>query len=719
MKPIILAAFSLFLSHLAGAQALHGIVTDDRGHGISGATVVAQASYQATSTDSAGRFTLAAVPLKDSIVLLVSALGFEGNRVRLTSDSLKNEIRIILRTKNSELKEVIISAGTFEASDGKRITILKPFDLATVPASPPDEFKAIGELPGTTKVGESEGLFVRGGDASETRAVIDGMIVQDPFFSSVPGIAQNSRFSAFLFKGTAFSTGGYSAQYGGALSSVLELNTQDLAQASSESIVLSTVGITANVTQTWDHTSLIVNAKYVDLRPSFAFNKQNYTYTSAPQNEGGDLIFRNLDKSGGLFKFYGSYGQTSVNLQIPYLSSNPGDAFYDLHNQNIYTNSTYKLTLGSWVMNAGASFSHNDDHIVFDTSNVVKKNSRLQGRLVFSHYIGVRSKFIVGAEGQDAAFSNNLNLSHYSLNEGLFSSFAETEFYIGNKIAARAGVRDEFSNTIDRANIAPRVSVAYVIDSHNQFSFAYGNFYQLPQETYLYTNKTLSFEEATHYILDYQYTRNGRTFRVECYYKNYGQLVKEPDSTAFESFNIDRIPPSNTTSTGYGFARGIDVFWYDKKTFTNFNYWIAYSYLDTRRLFENYPVEAMPTFAAKHNVSVVMKYNVPSTSLNLGLTYNYTSGRPYYDPLHPFLSDRTPPVNNLIFAGNYSWFVKSNLIAIFIYTDNVLGIHNIYNYYYSPDGSQRYTLTPPAYRSIYAGISLTLAKRRTIMGINF
>jgi hypothetical protein len=127
----------------------------------------------------------------------------------------------------------------------------------------------------------------------------------------------------------------------------------------------------------------------------------------------------------------------------------------------------------------------------------------------------------------------------------------------------------------------------------------------------------------------------------------------------------------------------------------------------------------MPVFAARHNVSIVVKCTVPKTTLNFGFTYNYTSGRPYYNPLHAFLSDRTPAVNNLIFSGNYSWFRKNNLFAIFIYADNILGIKNIYNYYYSADGQQFYTLRPPAYRSIYAGINITLAKQRSIMGIRF
>ena len=53
------------------------------------------------------------------------------------------------------------------------------------------------------------------------------------FYSSVPNVAQRGRFSPFIFKGTVFSAGGYSALYGQALSSALILESIDLPEQSS------------------------------------------------------------------------------------------------------------------------------------------------------------------------------------------------------------------------------------------------------------------------------------------------------------------------------------------------------------------------------------------------------------------------------------------------------------------------------------------------------
>ena len=54
------------------------------------------------------------------------------------------------------------------------------------------------------------------------------------------------------------------------------------------------------------------------------------------------------------------------------------------------------------------------------------------------------------------------------------------------------------------------------------------------------------------------------------------------------------------TNNGFGDAKGFEFFWRDKKTIKNLDYWISYSYLDTKRDFLNFPYAIQPNFAAKH-----------------------------------------------------------------------------------------------------------------------
>src|SRR6185295_7917999 len=107
------------------------------------------------------------------------------------------------------------------------------------------------------------------GDASEAKTIIDGVVVADPYFSSVPDVPQRGRFSPFLFKGTNFSTGGYSAQYGQAMSSALILESQDLADKTTTGINLMSVGGGLSHNHRWKNTSVGVFGNYINVRPYF------------------------------------------------------------------------------------------------------------------------------------------------------------------------------------------------------------------------------------------------------------------------------------------------------------------------------------------------------------------------------------------------------------------------------------------------------------------
>ena len=128
-------------------------------------------------------------------------------------------------------------------------------------------------MPGTTTVAEDGRLFVRGGDANETQIFIDGIRVFTPYSPTTNNTPTRGRYSPFLFDGITFSTGGYSAEFGQALSSVLLLNTIDEPDQEKTDIGIMSLGATLGNTQKWDKSSLSVNASYINLAPYNAIFK--------------------------------------------------------------------------------------------------------------------------------------------------------------------------------------------------------------------------------------------------------------------------------------------------------------------------------------------------------------------------------------------------------------------------------------------------------------
>ncbi|HPH47764.1 MAG TPA: TonB-dependent receptor, partial [Chryseolinea sp.] len=236
--------------------------------------------------------------------------------------------------------------------------------------------------------------------------------------------------------------------------------------------------------------------------------------------------------------------------------------------------------------------------------------------------------------------------------------------------------------------------------------FAYGKFRQTAKNELVRVNNQLDPEKAEHFILNYQLINDKRTFRVETYYKKYSRLVKYVQGDA----NV-------LDNDGDGFAKGFELFWRDNGTIRNTDYWISYSYLDTKRNYLNYPYEAVPTFASAHNLSLVAKYFILPIKSQLGATYSITSGRPYNDPnSDQFNGGKTPTYADLSF--NWSYLPKPSLIIYFSCT-NILGRDNIFGYNYSltPDSNGVYAsraVRQPAPRFLFLGIFITLSKDKSM-----
>jgi hypothetical protein len=306
------------------------------------------------------------------------------------------------------------------------------------------------------------------------------------------------------------------------------------------------------------------------------------------------------------------------------------------------------------------------------------------------------------------------------LKEHVKSFFAETDIYLTNSIAAKVGTRLEHSNYLDKFNIAPRVSLAYKLGTGGQASLAYGIFYQNPETRYLPSPNTLDFSRATHYIAQYQKTTALRVFRAEIFYKKYDELVK----TGFAN-GRDGIAINNN---GYGDAKGVEFFWRDKKSIKDLDYWISYSYLDTKRDFLNFPFAITPNFAARHTANVVVKKFVLPWKTGFNAAYNYASSRPYYnigwDGSQYEFTDmgKVPDYHNVSFSLNYIPTIgkqDAKSFAVYVLSvSNILNLKQTYGYQYSSNGARKEAIVPPSRMFIFIGAFFSFGIDRTEDAIN-
>lgn len=746
MKHLLFSCFLFFMASAMQAQSIvAGMVTDNKGNAIRGANITLKDTYDGATTDSLGKFSFTTTE-KGEFILVISAVGYKGIEQAITLDNNKLDLSISLKEEINEMKAVVITAGSFEASDRKRAgVVLNSIDVVTTASANADITGALKTLPGAQQVGETEGLFVRGGTAAETKIFIDGTLVNRFFFSAGPNIAGYGRFNPFLFKGTVFSTGGYSALYGQALSSAVILESIDLPDQTSATLGVSMLSLGGGFQQLNKQKSASwgINVNYTNLGPAFAIIKQRQDYFQVPSIFNGEGNFRIKTSSSGMLKYYGVLSTNKLGFTTPSIDSLGYFDKFALDNIYHYHNLSWKERLGDyWKFSLGLSYTNNRDKIEGGMSDNAGNNVQLTGlefknfklepggnyinsRAILERRLAGLSAIRFGTEynfsNDKTKFTDNNNNSYTGeLRENLASFFAESDIYLTNSLAAKLGTRLERSSYLDKFNWAPRFSLAYKLGTGSQASLAYGIFYQNPETRYLPSPNALGFSKAVHYIAQYQKISALRVFRTEVFYKKYNGLVK----TGFDNGRGDVALNNN----GFGDAKGFEFFWRDKKSIKNFDYWISYSFLDTKRDFLNFPYAITPNFAARHTASLVLKKFVLPIKTGFNAAYNFASSRPYYhigyDGSKFEFTERgkVPPYHNVSFSLNYIPAIgKQNAKSFAVYVisvSNILNLKQTYGYQYSYNGSRKEEIVPPSRMFIFIGAFFSFGIDRTEDAIN-
>ena len=690
---------------------LSGKVVDKKNLPIPGANVYIDGTYDGATANEQGDFTFTTSEAGIKI-LVVSFLSYD--TLNITIDVSKNQkVTLVLKESVNTLDTVVISAGTFEAGDKARVSVLKPLDIVTTAGALGDIVGALQTLPGTQTVGESGRLFVRGGEADETQTFVDGIRVAQPYGSTTQNLPTRGRFSPFLFSGISFSTGGYSAEYGEALSSVLLLNTQDEPDQNKTDISLMTVGLGIGNTQKWNKSSLSFNASYINLAPYQQLVPQNVAWNKPFQSLSGETVYRYKFNSG-MLKIYAAFDSSQFDINQESINQ-PEKLNVDLNNNNFYFNTSYKGSFGAnWQLTTGLSYGFSDNKIGFGTNRL--KNDEHASHLKFKvrKSFSDRIKLSFGADYFITKFDENFNATFDSgYTSNIAAAYTEADVFFSRDFVAKAGIRISNNSVLNETSISPRLSLAYKTSKNGQFSLGYGTFEQAPKQDYLKYSTDFTTEKASHYILNYQYVKERRTFRIETYLKDYNDLVKY--DTRMPQFD------SKYTNNGDGYATGLDIFWRDGNSFKNLEYWVSYSYIDSKRDYQNFPNKVTPSFIAKNNLSVVTKYWIEDWKSQIGFSYSINSGRPYNNPNESqFMNGKTKTYNNLSF--NWAYLLTTQKILYFSIS-NVMGTRNVFGYEYAnnPDTNGIYNrkeIIPTADRFFFVGFFWTISNKKNDNQLN-
>ena len=706
LKAIIYTFFLLAFQSLQAQTTVSGTVYEKGNLPIIGANLFIEGGYDGGITDENGAFSFTTTT-KGIQVLSVSYLGYESKTIEADVATLQNR-SIKLRESAATLDAVEISASTFKAGDNSKLAVLNPIDMVTTAGSMGDVIAAIQTLPGTQSNPDDGRLFVRGGDASETKIYIDGMRVFSPYTRNVRGTPSRGRYSPFLFKGVSFSTGGYDAEFGQALSGVLDMNTNDEPIQTETNLSLMTIGLGVGHTQKGEKASLSLSTSYMDLTPFYWLAPTALGLDKPFKALSGEAVFRyKLGK--GLLKTYVAGDRGAIAFTRNNLNTQ-GEESIDVENKNFYANSSYNtLVTDRTSIMLGGSFGYNKDKFIVDSLGI---DSRLHGYHFKAQAKTVVSDFFIlnyGAEVVSQTDTTHLETlagaEVYSLkvDRVLPALYASSDYYFSKDFALKVGLRYEHNNLLGTYEFDPRITLAYKVSKNGQLSAAYGQYHQEIDDDFLYQPESIINEKATHYLLNYNLKSEKHILRLEAFYKDYSDLL---------TYDAGEEQAVNLGNNGSGTVYGFDVFLRGNNLIKFMDFWVSYSWLQNDRKYLDFPDFATPVYSTTHNLSVVTKRWFENLKSSVSFTYSMTSGRPYDNPNTPsFMTERSSYFHNM----SLSWaYLISQQKIFFVSVSNAPGFKNEFGRRYTdmPDPSGFYRseqIRPNDDRFFFAGFFITMS----------
>jgi hypothetical protein len=700
MKNFYAVFLLLSAGFLYSQNTVSGTVKSSTGQPAKNINITLSGTYDGTSTDENGFFSFETTETGD-FELELEGDGFmtESYPVFLPLESpLELQIEAV-----TELEGVVFGAGTMKAVGNTNETLMNSLDVVTTAGSDGNIIAAMQTLPGTNNVAEDGRLFIRGGEGDETSIFIDRLRVFQPYTQTAPNTPARGRYSPFLFKGINFSTGGYDAPYGQALSGILDLQTIDFPDENSIDLGFMSLGLSAAINKIWNQDALTLSTAYYNLWPAFQILNTRDEWTSAPEGYSGESVYRHQFKNG-LYKSY--FAMDYSKLGVLYDDINSAEKIpFKLNNTNLYWNNSYVHNfsrktegfVGFSVAKANTNVHQSADEFRKDETGFNGK-AELEWKLNSKHHFKIGSEYI-GKTNENFDVQNNQTSE---LKENLIAGYGEYTWYFAKRWGLKTGVRSEYSDYVKDWNISPRISLAYKLNRYHNFSLFYGEYFQSPIQELAYLNPT-DYMKSKQYLFNYFYQKDKQTIRVEFYQKDYGDLVRYDGNYMY-------------FQNGNGYARGIDFFWRNNGShIENLQYWISYSYIDTKRLYKDFPEEAQPSFVANHNLSFVGKYWIQDWRSQIGLTYQFASGRPYTNPnTGNFLSEKTRTYNNISFSWAYLMDPQK---ILYFSISNPFGFKNVngYNYAESPDENgfyNRMPVLPSMHRFFFIGFFWTISENK-------
>jgi len=670
----------MFLGQSAFAQfgTVRGFIYEEEtGEPAMFCNVLLEGTSYGASTDINGYYVISKVK-PGNYSLSITYLGFDTitNQIKIVYDKIISQ-NYFLKKSSVELETITISAQRAAARTETQTSVVKitPKDIKQIPSvgGQADFAQYLAVVPGVVFTGDQGGQFyIRGGSPIQNKVMLDGMTIYNPFHS----IGLFSVFETDIIRSADIYTGGFNAEYGGRLSSVMDITVKDgNKKRFSGTFGASTFGARVVLE------GPIVKQKAPDKgSSSFVLSFKN-SYLA----ESSKLFYSYIDEEGLPFNFTDFYGKVSLN------AANGSKISFFGFNFNDNVNNYKAISDFGWTSSGGGA-----NFVIIPSKSAVL----IDGIVAYSQYktdiksstLNERSSYIGGF---NAGFNFTYFLGKDELKFGFEIESYRTEYkffnFIGTEIeqienTSQLGLYGKYKATIGKFIIEPgfrlqvyaslseispepRLSIKYNASDRFRIKLAAGMYSQnliaassdrdvvnlfygflsgpenLPAN---FNGKEVDskLQKSNHLILGTEYDLGSFvTLNIEGYYKNFPQLT---NINRFKIYTEENAPvgASDVETKDFilekGNAYGVDVML--KYDYKKMYVWVVYSLGYVTREYEDVEgnmIQYTPHFDRRHNVNFVFSYITGQKKewefgarWNLGTGFPFTQIQGYYEYLN-------------------------------------------------------------------------------------
>ena len=659
--PIFFLIFFISLSYgFSQTGVIKGFVYDaTNGEPVRFCMVQLEGTSMGAITDNNGGFIINKIPI-GSFVVKVSILGYTTLTESININNNTLQRRYLLEPASQTLAAVQVDAEGQRRVQETRTSVISitPKDMKMMPSigGTPDFAQYLQVLPGIVSTGDQGGqIYVRGGTPIQNMLLLDGMLIYNPFHS----IGLFSVFDTDILSTADVYTGGFGAEFGGRISSVMDIKTRDGnkkrlagkldANMFGSRILLEGPFVKMNQ-ENGTALSFIFSAKGSYLEQSSKLFYEPYmkkidtAFKGLPYNYLDLYAKISLTTNGGTkFSIFGFNFDDKVNYSTV--------ATYAWKNWGMGSN--FLIVPGEVPMSMEGTLSFTSYSSSMNDAGYKPRSTSLNGGMfkwIFNYFVG-KSVFSAGVDV-------NMFTTRYSYPDENdivkllppdyttdIAFFVKYKYNFKDLLLIEPSFRYQYFASIGASSPEPRLAIKYNVTKKIRLKLAAGlytqnfvgltsdrdvvnlfyGFYSSPKEsdlarTFLGKEMNNTLQKSEHVVLGLELDIFKNTnINIEGFFKNFSQLTSV---NRYKQYNTDK---DFIWEKGMAYGGDITV----KYDYKNFYLWAVYSLGWVKRTDE--VVTYFPHFDRRHNLNVLASYQwgKKRKSWQADVRWNFGTGFPF------------------------------------------------------------------------------------------